>query len=117
MKLPIFQVNAFASRSFTGNSAAVCPLNRWLGDEFLQQIAAENQLTTAFFVGEAGAYELRWFTPQTEIEGICGHGTLAAAFVISTELGDRVWLRASAIKYMQGEISVSETSRDGALDA
>ena len=89
MKLPIYQVNAFASKSFAGNPAAVCPLHRWLNDELLKRIAIENHLTTAFVVGETGAYELRWFTPQTEIEGLCGHGTLAAAFVISTELGDR----------------------------
>ena len=88
MVQPIFYINAFASGPFSGNPAAVCPLREWLDDALLQQIAAESQLTCAFFVGGAGRYRLRWFTPATEINGICGHGTLATAFVISNELGD-----------------------------
>lgn len=89
MMQPIFQINAFASGPFSGNPAAVCPLSEWLDDALLQRIAAESQLTCAFFVGGAGRYRLRWFTPATEIDGICGHGTLAAAFVIANELGDQ----------------------------
>ncbi|MDP6705244.1 MAG: PhzF family phenazine biosynthesis protein [Alphaproteobacteria bacterium] len=88
MKQPIFQINAFASGPFAGNPAAVCPLSEWLDDALMQRIAAESKLTCAFFVGGAGRYRLRWFTPTTEIDGICGHGTLAAAFVIDNELGD-----------------------------
>jgi len=88
MKLPIFQVNAFASAAFSGNPAAVVPLAKWLDDALLQRIAAEFHVTTAFLVGGHGTYELRWFTPDTEITGICGHGTLAAALVVATELHD-----------------------------
>ena len=88
MKLPIYQINSFAPGPFSGNPAAVCPLPNWIEDDLLQKIAAETRLTTAFFVGKDGDYEIRWFTPDTEISGICGHGTLAAAFVAAAELGD-----------------------------
>lgn len=88
MKLQIFQINAFASDSFSGNPAAVVPLSDWLDDELLQKISAETNLTTAFLVGTHGEYRLRWFTPDTEISGICGHGTLAAAYVAIAELND-----------------------------
>ena len=87
MKLPIYQVNAFATDAFAGNPAAGCPLDEWLDAGVLQRIAAENNLTTAFFVRREAVYELRWFAPATEINGICGHGTLASAFVIFNELG------------------------------
>jgi PhzF family phenazine biosynthesis protein len=80
--IPIFQVDAFASEPFRGNPAAVCPLASWLPDQTLQAIAAENNLSeTAFFVREGDGYRLRWFTPQVEID-LCGHATLASAFVI-----------------------------------
>jgi PhzF family phenazine biosynthesis protein len=82
MRLPIFQVDAFTSRLFAGNPAAVCPLPSWLPDATLQAIAAENNLSeTAFFVGGKEAYELRWFTPAVEVD-LCGHATLASAWVI-----------------------------------
>jgi predicted PhzF superfamily epimerase YddE/YHI9 len=82
MKIPIYQVDAFTSRVFTGNPAAVCPLSSWLDDATLQAIAAENNLSeTAFFVGGAGEYDLRWFTPAQEVD-LCGHATLASAHVI-----------------------------------
>jgi PhzF family phenazine biosynthesis protein len=82
LDLPIFQVDAFATRVFEGNPAAVCPLQGWLEDETLQAIAAENNLSeTAFVVPEGDAYGLRWFTPQCEVE-LCGHATLASAFVL-----------------------------------
>ena len=76
--LPIFHVNAFTSKLFSGNPAIVCPLEEWLDDELMQAIAAESRLTCAFFVGANGHYRVRWFTPKSEIERICGHGTLAA---------------------------------------
>lgn len=86
MNIPIYQVDAFANRVFSGNPAAVCPLDDWLPDETMQRIAAENNLAeTAFFVGRNGHYELRWFTPVVEVP-LCGHATLAAAHVISYEL-------------------------------
>lgn len=82
MLLPLYQVDAFAPAPFRGNPAAVCPLDRWLKDETLQAIAAENNLSeTAFYVREQGRYRLRWFTPTVEVD-LCGHATLAAAHVI-----------------------------------
>ena len=89
MKLPIYQIDAFSSRVFGGNPAAVCPLEAWLEDVLMQQIAQENNLAeTAFFTGSAGTYRLRWFTPTTEVD-LCGHATLAAAFVLFHEMGER----------------------------
>ena len=89
--LPFFQVDAFAQRPLTGNPAAVMPLERWLDDDLMQAIAAENNLSeTAFTVpadGDAADFELRWFTPTTEVE-LCGHATLAAGHVLMT--GDDV---------------------------
>jgi PhzF family phenazine biosynthesis protein len=80
--IPIHQVDAFTDRRFTGNPAAVCPLEEWLDDDTMQAIAAENNLSeTAFFVPAGGAYELRWFTPVQEVD-LCGHATLASAFVV-----------------------------------
>lgn len=83
MKLPIFQIDAFTQKTFGGNPAAVCPLYEWLPAETMQKIAAENNLSeTAFFTGgENLEYELRWFTPTFEID-LCGHATLATAFLI-----------------------------------
>jgi PhzF family phenazine biosynthesis protein len=87
MRLPYFVVDAFASRPFAGNPAGVCPLEQWLPDTLLQQIAAENNLSeTAFFVPEGEAWHLRWFTPAVEVD-LCGHATLASAFVLFAELG------------------------------
>lgn len=82
MKIPIFQIDAFANEVFRGNPAAVCPLDHWLDDTCLQAIAAENNLAeTAYFVAEGGAHRLRWFTPKQEVD-LCGHATLASAYVI-----------------------------------
>jgi PhzF family phenazine biosynthesis protein len=88
MKLDIYQVDAFASRVFSGNPAAVCPLEAWLDDALMQSIAAENNLAeTAFFVpDEDSGFRIRWFTPTTEVN-LCGHATLASAFVLFNELG------------------------------
>ena len=87
MKIPIYQVDAFASRLFGGNPAAVCPIIEWLPDAVLQSIALENSLSeTAFFVpAGAGRFDLRWFTPENEID-LCGHATLASAFVVFEHL-------------------------------
>jgi PhzF family phenazine biosynthesis protein len=82
MELPIYQVDAFSSALFRGNPAAICPLERWLPDETMQAIAAENNLAeTAYYVRQNGRYGLRWFTPAVEVD-LCGHATLAAASVI-----------------------------------
>lgn len=84
MSIPLYQVDAFTDELFKGNPAAVCPLEEWLDSSILQAIAAENNLSeTAFFVQgkEKDHFELRWFTPTQEIP-LCGHATLASAFVI-----------------------------------
>jgi predicted PhzF superfamily epimerase YddE/YHI9 len=85
-EIPLFQVDAFASRRFAGNPAAVCPLPGWPDDALLQAIAAENNLSeTAFLVRETAGWRIRWFTPQAEVD-LCGHATLAAAFVLFERL-------------------------------
>lgn len=82
MKLKLYQVDAFADKLFGGNPAAVCPLDEWLDDHILQNIAAENNLSeTAFFVRKNNIFQLRWLTPQMEVD-LCGHATLAAAHVL-----------------------------------
>jgi PhzF family phenazine biosynthesis protein len=87
MTIPIYQADAFTSELFGGNPAAVCPLTKWLPDEAMQKIAAENNLAeTAYFVKTGEGYHLRWFTPELEID-LCGHATLASAHIIFTELG------------------------------
>jgi len=86
MEIPIYQVDAFTSRPFAGNPAAVCPLESWLDDARMQDIAAENNLSeTAFFVRRGDRYDLRWFTPAVEVD-LCGHATLASAFVLMNHL-------------------------------
>jgi PhzF family phenazine biosynthesis protein len=82
MKLPIFQVDAFAHRVFSGNPAAVVVMNEWLSDQVLQAIAQENNYSeTAFVVPRGDFFDLRWFTPEIEMD-LCGHATLASAHVI-----------------------------------
>lgn len=88
MRLPIYQIDAFAGELFAGNPAAVVPLEQWIDDSLLQSIAMENNLSeTAFFLPAGDHYELRWFTPSAEVR-LCGHATLASAHVIYNELGD-----------------------------
>ena len=87
MKLSIYQVDAFTSKVFGGNPAAVVPLPKWIDDKTLQNIASENNLSeTAFFVKEKSEYRIRWFTPTAEVD-LCGHATLASAFVMFNEIG------------------------------
>ena len=82
MELTLYQIDAFTDQVFKGNPAAVCPLEDWLTDTDLQAIAEENNLSeTAFYVPAAAGFELRWFTPRAEVD-LCGHATLATAFVI-----------------------------------
>ena len=82
MKIPMWQVDAFATKVFAGNPAAVCLLDAWLEDGVLQAIAAENNLSeTAFLVRNADGFDLRWFAPAKEV-ALCGHATLAAAKVL-----------------------------------
>ena len=82
MSVPIFQVDAFTSRLFGGNPAAVCVLDAWLDADVMQSVAAENNLSeTAFLVQSDAGYDLRWFTPKIEVD-LCGHATLAAGHVV-----------------------------------
>lgn len=87
MTIPIYQADAFTQKVFGGNPAAVCPLEAWLPDVTMQQIAMENNLAeTAFIVNEAEGLRIRWFTPAVEVD-LCGHATLAAAHIYFSELG------------------------------
>ena len=108
--LPLYQVDAFTDRLFAGNPAAVVPLDEWLPDAAMLAIAAENNLAeTAFFVpaGEA-RWELRWFTPAIEVP-LCGHATLATAFVLSECLGETA-ATLTFVTRQSGELTVT---RDG----
>lgn len=115
MKLEIFQVDAFTNKPFGGNPAAVVPLEEWLSDETMLNIAAENNLAeTAFFVKNGDQYEIRWFTPKVEVN-LCGHATLASSHVIFNELG----LEESEIKFLSqrsGSLGVSKTGDRLVLD-
>ena len=86
MKLPLYVVDAFTDKLFGGNPAAVCPLEHWLSDDLMQNLARENNLAeTVFFVRNDGRYDIRWFTPETEMK-LCGHATLASAHIMFSEL-------------------------------
>jgi PhzF family phenazine biosynthesis protein len=85
-KIPIYQVDAFTSTLFEGNPAAVCVLDEWPDDTLMQSISAENNLSETAFVVKSGAdFGIRWFTPQVEVD-LCGHATLASAYVVFNEL-------------------------------
>lgn len=114
MEIPIFQVDAFSPRVFSGNPAAVCPLDTWPPDSVLQAIAAENNLAeTAFFTRNDGRFHLRWFTPACEVD-LCGHATLATAYVLLHELGEKSPLLRFDTK--SGELTVSCQGDRLALD-
>lgn len=114
MDIPCFQVDAFASRAFTGNPAAVCPLEAWLPDDVLLAIANENALSeTAFFVREPSGLRLRWFTPENEVD-LCGHATLAAAYVLMTRLEPSRTEVAFASR--SGKLVVTRSGDDFTLD-
>ncbi len=82
MKIPIYQVDAFTDKLFSGNPAAVCVLEDWLPNEVMQSIALENNLSeTAFVKNENNGYNIRWFTPEAEVN-LCGHATLATARIL-----------------------------------
>ena len=109
-KIPMYQVDAFAASVFSGNPAAICPLEAWLPDEQMQAIAAENNLAeTAFFVRNGKGYKLRWFTPAVEID-LCGHATLASASVILNDLTPAE--RSISFETKSGTLTVT---RDGDL--
>lgn len=111
---PIFQVDAFADRPFSGNPAAVVLLPAWLPDETLQAIAMENNLSeTAFLVGADADYALRWFTPLVEVN-LCGHATLASAHVVFTRLG----CSGAVVRFQtrSGELTVRREGERLAMD-
>jgi len=113
LRIPLYQVDAFTSKVFSGNPAAVCLLDGWIDDSILQALAAENNLSeTAFLVRNAWGFDLRWFTPVTEV-ALCGHATLASAFVL---FACRSWPEGS-IRFgtrQSGELVV--TRRDDFLE-
>jgi predicted PhzF superfamily epimerase YddE/YHI9 len=115
MQIPIYQIDAFAEGPFTGNPAAVCPLETWLPDPVMQGIAAENNLSeTAFFVPDGEAWSLRWFTPMREVD-LCGHATLASAYVIFRFLAPGCG-RAVFRTRKAGELNVERSGELLALD-
>lgn len=103
----IYQIDAFTDILFSGNPAAVCPLEQWLSDDVLQKIAMENNLAeTAFYVKQDNRYQIRWFTPTVEVD-LCGHATLAAAYVLfnhEKHKGDLIIFNS----LRSGELSVSK---------
>lgn len=114
MNLPIFQVDAFTSRLFAGNPAAVVLMDEWLPDQTLQAIAKENNLSeTAFIVPRAECFDLRWFTPETEVD-LCGHATLASAYV----LFEHGYTRDEEVVFQSkgGTLTVSRTGDFLAMD-
>lgn len=115
MKIPIYQVDAFTNERFKGNPAAVCPLDTWLPDTVMLDIAAENNLAeTAFIVPAREQYEIRWFTPTVEVD-LCGHATLASAYVLFNELGfagDQI----NFISHRSGPLSVTKNGTILALN-
>ncbi len=109
MKLTLYQIDAFAGKLFAGNPAAVIPLEKWLDEKLMQQIAMENNLSeTVFFVpsqNKNADFDIRWFTPEVEIN-LCGHATLASAYVLFNILG----FNTPAIKFssLSGILHVSK---------
>ena len=114
LRLTMYQVDAFANKLFQGNPAAVIPLEKWLSDAQLQNIATENNLSeTAFFVPHDDSYQLRWFTPTHEVP-LCGHATLAAAYVIFNHL--KPSLRAIRFETLNGNLGVRKHKEMLVLD-
>jgi PhzF family phenazine biosynthesis protein len=111
MRIPLYQVDAFTSRLFGGNPAAVCPLTEWLPEATMQAIAAENNLAeTAFFVAQGDGYLLRWFTPAVEVD-LCGHATLASGYVVTRILMPE----RRSVTFDTLKAGPLEVSRDGEL--
>lgn len=114
MRTPIFQVDAFTTRLFAGNPAAVMPMERFPADAVLQAIAAENNLAeTAFLVPEGDDYRLRWFTPAVEVP-LCGHATLASAAVVMERL--EPGRRSVVFHSASGPLTVRRTEAGYAMD-
>jgi PhzF family phenazine biosynthesis protein len=109
--IPIYQIDAFTDRVFGGNPAAVCPLEAWLSEDVMQAIAAENNLAeTAFYVPRGDDFDIRWFTPVTEI-ALAGHPTLATAYLLFTKLD----LSRDAVRFHTKAGDTLDVTRDGDL--
>ena len=114
MNIPIYQVDAFILGPFSGNPAAVCPLDAWLDDDTMQNIAAENNLAeTAFIVARDDGYALRWFTPAIEVD-LCGHATLAAGYVVLNHLQPD--LDSVSFETMSGQLIVARSGDRLSMD-
>ncbi len=112
--MKLYQVDAFTNQVFKGNPAAVCPLDNWISDDLMQQIAMENNLAeTAFFVHENEIVNIRWFTPIQEVD-LCGHATLAAAHVIFNHLG--YTKNVIIFKYNDGNLYVKQDQNKLVMD-
>ena len=113
-KLKIYQIDAFTGRLFGGNPAAVVPLEKWLDAATMQSIALENNLAeTAFFVPEGDGFRLRWFTPEVEVK-LCGHATLASAYVLFTIL--EPGRRAVKFETLSGTLTVVASGDELVMD-
>ncbi len=114
MTIRLLQVDTFTDRVLGGNPAAVCSLDAWLDEATMQAIAAENNLSeTAFLVPEGEGYRLRWFTPNVEVD-LCGHATLAAAFVVFEEL--RPDTESVSFETLSGPLTVSREGAELVMD-
>ena len=111
MKIQMYQVDAFSKNLYSGNPAAVCLLDKWLKDELMQNIAAENNLAeTAFVLKKGNTYEIRWFTPKVEVD-LCGHATLASAHVLFEHEG----FTGKSIEFKSKSGKLEVKKRDGLL--
>ena len=111
MHMQIYQIDAFADTVFTGNPAAICPLDSWLSDDKMQAIAVENNLSeTAFFVPEGEDYRLRWFTPACEVD-LCGHATLATAHLLL----HRLYPEMEAVRFLTRSGPLTVVRENGRL--
>ena len=115
MDIPVYQIDAFTNSAFSGNPAAVCPLESWLDEAVMQSIAAENNLAeTAFCVRlDDGKYALRWFTPTVEVE-LCGHATLATAWVLWNKCGETV--ESISFETLSGRLTATRVGQQIELD-
>ena len=114
MELTLYQLAAFTDRPFGGNPAAVVPLDAWLDETTMQNVAAENNLSeTAFFVRDDSGWRIRWFTPAVEVP-LCGHATLASTAVIHQALGHDDW--PLVLQSASGPLTVDRDGDRYALD-
>ncbi len=107
----MYQVDAFTEKLFGGNPAAVCILDKWLSDDLMQSIAAENNLAeTAFIIKSDEGYDIRWLTPAVEVD-LCGHATLASAHVVFNHLGHS----SDEVVFHSGRSGILKVKKTGSL--